>query len=436
MKKFLTNIWKTPMFLVFCAISLLYGLPALGASAEIDRFAIITSIGIDMIEDDMGNNYEVSALTFIPIAEESFAETYKVVSSKGRSVSEAMDLVGLHIGKQVGLSHVKTVVLNEQLLEQDVSKFLDYLSRSKNMSASTSLIATDSSAKEFLQAVEKLDSLGSIKLSELVNFNAEYIYATDSSFETFFKGLFGPTRVSWMPFLSLDEKNSNGISVANIKEDDKNFQPSSNKGSSSDSGSGTSSQSSGSESSGGSSGDNKEIVNNGDTVFLKDGAKKIILSGKELKKINLIRGNFNTGSIEIYDFTGGLFENANLVFEIFGKNIRNKITFENGVPVVYIDMELTLVLSEVDNPNGMIEKNVEFFVIPEDCVDAIEKKVRESMSDAIEIMRDNQLDINDFYTLMHNSDRKSFNNFIKNLEDKDDYLNRIVFKTGVKIYSK
>ena len=418
MKDMLKSALKTPMFLVFSVVLCVYGFSALGKPAEINTYAVATSIGIDEIdEEDL--NYEISLLTFVPIAEQSFTETYKVVSSKGRSISEAMDYAGLHIGRQVGLSHVKLVVLNKNVIDDDISNYLDYLSRSKNMSSSTRIVVSDCSAKDFLNVAQELDSESSIKVSELINFNSEYIYASNSSFETFFKGMFGPTKVSLVPFLKLENENNDGISV--FAETDAQ----SGDGNRENAGSGveTSKQKS-------------IIINNGDTIIFKDGKRKIMIDGGQSKAINLIRGDFRTGSIEIKDFSNKDFEHVNLIFEIYNKEIKYKVVFENGVPIFHINMDLTLSLSEIQNPKGMIEKNVDFFVVSQDETDAIAKKVNSSMVEALQIMRDNQVDIMNFYTYMHNSNRTQFNKFLKGLDDKDNYLSNIVFKSSVKVYSK
>ena len=413
MRDMLKTALKTPMFLVLLVILCVYGFSALGKPAEINTYAVVTSIGIDKIdEEDL--NYEISLLTFIPIAEQSFTETYKVVSSKGRSVSEAMDFAGLHIGRQVGLSHVKLVVLNKELIDDDISNYLDYLSRSKNMSSSTRIVISDSSAKDFLNAAQELDSESSIKVSELINFNSEYIYASNSSFETFFKGMFGPTKVSLVPFLKLENENDDGISV--FAEND--AQSGDGNGENTGSGVETSKQ-------------KNTIINNGDTIIFKDGKKKAVIDGRQAKAINLIRGDFKTGSIEVKDFSNEDFEHVNLIFEIY-----NKVVFENGVPIFHINMDLTLSLSEIQNPNGMIEKNVEFFAVSQKETDAVAKKVNTSMAEALQIMRDNQVDIINFYTYMHNSNKKQFNKFLKSLDDKDNYLSNMVFKSSVKVYSK
>ncbi len=409
MKHFFQHIIKTPMVFVFLFVVCFYGLAALGKPAEVNRYAIVSAIGIDKAEETDENKFEISLLTFIPIAEQTFTETYKVISSKGRSVSEALDLCGLNLAREVGLSHVKLVVLSQELINEDVTTFLDYLSRSKHMSSNTKLIVSDSSAKEFLNAAQSLDSESSIKVTELILYNSQYIYATDSSFELFYKGLFGPTRVGLIPLLKLEPEGGDGITVSATGGE----------------------QSSGRNSSGGDPNPKKQIVNNGDTIIFKGGKEIARISGQDLKKINLIKGDFKTGSIEIYNYSDKDFDDANLIFEIFDKNLKFKVVYENGIPVFNIDMTLTLSLSEVENKTGMIQRNTEFFMIDQNVADAIEKKVRKTMSEGLEIMKDNQADLFDFYTIMHNADRTKFKKFLENLEDKDEYLSHIVFKISI-----
>ena len=413
MKNYLKGLCKTPMVFVFIFIVCVYGFGALGETAEINRYAIVSAIGIDSVGN--GENLEVSFLTFIPIAEQTFTETYKVISAQGQSISEAMDYAGLHIGRQIGLSHVKLVVFNEQLLENDITRCLDYLSRSKHMSSSTKMVVTDASAKDFLKVAEQLDSGSSVKVSELVTYNSEYIYATDSSLELFFKGLFGPTRSSVVPYLVLEEGMDNGITVS--------------AGGGKDSGSG------GSGASGGES-SQKAIINNGNTIICKDAKKVAKISGKDVKNINFMKKGFNSGAIELENFSDEHFDEANLTFEIKDKKIKNKVLYKNGVPIFQIDLTLSLSLTEIDNKEGMIEENIEFFVITPQALQALEKKVRQSVADGIAIMREYKTDILDFYTIMHNTNKKEFDKFINSLEDKDDYLNHVVFMLSINLGAK
>lgn len=416
MKHFFLKVWKTPMFLIFILISVFFGLPALGKPTEIDRFAVVTAIGIDRAQEEE-YNYELSFLTFIPIAEQNFTETYKVISAKGKSFAEALDYAGLYIGREVGLSHLRTVVLNQELFDDDVSNVLDYLTRDKEVPSSTKLIATDSSAKDFLNAVQMLDSESSIKVSEIVTSNQRYLYATDSTLESFFKGYFSPTGACVISVFSLQENDEQGLSVSN-----------------------TQSQNSTGGSSGGQEGEgenaSKQIVNSGETLIMKKGYLQRSISGQEIAKLNYFRGNFNTGAITIDNFTENDFKNASLTFNIFDKKIKSKVKFENGIPVVYTDIKFTVVLSEVSQEEGMFDENVDLYIITKKAANEIEKKIKSDMAEGVAIMRETKTDVADFYTKMHNTGKKSFKRFLDSLDDKDDYLEHILFKTRVRVYSR
>lgn len=408
MKKYLSQLFKTPMLLVFLIICLIFAIPAVGQTAEINRYSIDTVLGIDF--DDETDEVLVSLLTFTPVAEQTFTENYKVVTSKGRSVSEALDFAGLNIGREIGLSHTKLVVLNKGLLDKDVSLYLDYLARNKFLGSETRLVVAESSTKEVLEAVQKLDSESSIKLSEVLSFNEDYIYASEASFQSFFKGMFGPTKVSLVPMISLRGENE-GLEVSG--------------------------EATGSE---GSNTDTKEVVkeieNKGKTVVFKDGKLNTILEGLDIKKINLINGNFSTGSVVLEHFSDENFDDAKLTFEILDKDIRSKVIFQNNVPIILMNGNCTVSLSEVQTKDGVVKKNVEFTGISNSVKNALEIKFKELISQGIEIMRDHKIDVIDFYTLMSNSNHKAFEKFLSTLEDQDDYLNSIVFKIGANIFTR
>lgn len=408
MKKYLSQLFKTPMLLVFLIICLIFAIPAVGQTAEINRYSIATVLGIDF--DDETDEVLVSLLTFTPVADQTFTENYKVVTSKGRSVSEALDFAGLNIGREIGLSHTKLVVLNKGLLDKDVSLYLDYLARNKFLGSETRLVVAESSTKEVLEAVQKLDSESSIKLSEVLSFNEDYIYASEASFQSFFKGMFGPTKVSLVPMISLrGEDEGLAVSGEATSSEDSNTDP--NEGT-------------------------KEIENNGKTVVFKDGKLNTILEGLDIKKINLINGNFSTGSVVLEHFSDENFDDAKLTFEILDKDIRSKVIFQNNIPIILMNGNCTVSLSEVQTKDGVVKKNVEFTGISDSVKNALEIKFKELISQGIEIMRDHKIDVIDFYTLMSNSNHKAFEKFLSTLEDKDDYLNSIVFKIGANIFTR
>ena len=118
------------------------------------------------------------------------------------------------------------------------------------------------------------------------------------------------------------------------------------------------------------------------------------------------------------------------------KKQSRKVYFQNDIPVVVLNLNVTVSLAEVQDENGVVKKNVEFTGIDDDLKNAIELELKKLISEGIEIMRDNQTDIVDFYTTLSNSNRSAFNKFLNSLEDKEDYLNGIVFKVGINVFSR
>ena len=397
------------MLLVFLLVVLVFGLPALVQSAEINRYAVVTVVGLDPAQEE--GKIKVSLLTFTPIAEQTFTENYKVITAQARSVSEALDYAGLHIGRQVGLSHTKTVIINKDLIGDDVGKHLDYLARNKLLGAEARLVVTDSDTEELLDAVQKLDSESSIKISDVIEYSGDYIYSIDSTFKSFFKGVFGPTKVGVMPIISLS-KSEPGLSVSGGSDSD--LEKDSTTG----------------------EGESTEIVDNGETVVFKNGKYKTILNGLDVKKINLMKRDSAIGSLVLNNYTGGDYRNSKLTFEILEKKQSRKVYFQNDIPVVVLNLNVTVSLAEVQDENGIVKKNVEFTGIDDNLKKAVELELKKLISEGIEIMRDNQTDIVDFYTTLSNSNRGAFNKFLNSLEDKEDYLNGIVFKVGINVFSR
>ena len=400
------------MVIVFILISIIYGGIALGKDAEIDDYAVVTAIGLDKGEEDV---VEISLLTFVPIVTQNFSEQYEVVKSSGKSISEAMDFAGLHLGRQVGLSHVKMVVVNEDFFTNDATTEMDYLTRNANLALSTTLVCTDASAFDFLSAVKEFNTASSIKADDLVEFNEDYVYSTESTFETFYKGIYSPTNTELVSFITLTSEDKEGISIQTAAQN-----------------------SAGGGSGGGQSGqeeEKKKILNDGQAILCKDGREVYKLDKEEMKHLNFLKGDFKSGSIIIENFSDNVFTNAELTFEIFENKLNTQVAFENGIPVVYINSKIFLKLSEAKQTERLINENVDFKNISNEAIKAIEFKIKEYMQDGIRIMRENKADIINLYTTIYNKFPKEMSEFLDRLEDRDDFLNFVVFKVSPQIYS-
>ena len=93
-------------------------------------------------------------------------------------------------------------------------------------------------------------------------------------------------------------------------------------------------------------------------------------------------------------------------------------------------------LNGVEEDNGMFDENVDLYLITNKAASAIEKKVKQNMADGLAVMRGEKADLADFYTKMYNTDKKAFKRFLDSLDDKDDYLSHVMFKTRVRVYSR
>ena len=86
MKKLIKSYIKNPMLFVFLIILIFFTPMAIYSPGENKIKGVVTAIGIDKSDEE----YEVSLLTFIPTANQSYKQKNTVVSGKGVSVTQAV----------------------------------------------------------------------------------------------------------------------------------------------------------------------------------------------------------------------------------------------------------------------------------------------------------------------------------------------------------
>ena len=206
---------------------------------------------------------------------------------------------------------------------------------------------------------------------------------------------------------------------------------------SSSGGSEPSTQSSQTQSESGSGAPQKIVKNEGKAVVVKNGKIVYDLPGVEVQGLNLISSTTKKGHIKIEDVTNDFFENATLNFEIFNKDVKTMGYFINGFPIFNFKFNLVLKLEEVSMNNFNIEamKIAHNFVTGE-IKEKINESVQKSISELINSSKKNKTDtfkVYDYFYKYHNTE---WLNFIKSLEDKDDYLNYVTFTCDIKSQGK
>ena len=440
--------------------------------AETEKVAVITSIGIDKNNEEI----ELSANVIVPNSGASGGSggsdgTVKTVSAKGNDITSAFSNLTLILGRMPGLSHCDSIILNKNLFEENVTKYLDFFVRTNNLTSNATVIVAENKASEIIETSAAQKDLRAVSLSEVLTLSDEYSIASNSNVDSFYTNYFSAAGVSILPVLTAGESNTpSGQTKENSQNDstqssktenlqnseESNLQSSSTQKSGTDGGSEgglNSSSSSGSKSSSGGgepstqssqtqsesgSGEPQKIVKNeGKAVVVKNGKIVYDLPGVEVQGLNLISSTTKKGHIKIEDVTNDLFENATLNFEIFNKDVKTMGYFINGLPIFNFKFNLVLKLEEVAMNNFNIEamKITHNFVTGE-IKEKINESVQKSISELINSSKKNKTDtlkVYDYFYKYHNTE---WLNFIKSLKDKDDYLNYVTFTCDIKSQGK
>lgn len=406
-----------PMIIVFIIILLFFTPLAVYSPGENRNRGVVTALGIDRVEDE----YEISLLTFIPTANQSYQEKSSVISGKGRSVAEAIYNAQIAMGRSVGLSHAKTTVVNEKLLEEDVASSIDYLSRVASLPENTVFVCTNKTAKEMLENSQDLVNNLGLKLEQVIGYNANHLYVTDTSLEAFYKGYFSPTKSSLIGYLTIEDeenKSNENSEISNLQ----------NSGSDQKQGNQAGSK-------GQSSGNNNasHIVNQGQAVLLKSGKKVAVLNVDQLNGINIL----NPKSVNQIITVDGIERNGqtiSLQYKIKNKKTLVSSKFENGYPIYIAQLVLGVELVEVDGEKENLKVNTEFSEITKEIAEKIEQQIKRQFVQSINILRDCKTDVIGIARQFFFHNRKEFIKFLNGLGGQDavdTFIDYVTFKLNM-----
>lgn len=422
-KKYLQN----PMIIVFIIILLFLTPQAIYSPGQNRDKGIVIAIGID--RDD--NDYEISFLTFIPTAQQSYKEMSSVISGKGESIAKALYNAQIAMGRKIGLSHAKTTVVNEELLQEDVSEHIDYLSRVASLPENTVFICTDSTAKELLKASFNLVSSIGLQLEQIIGYNAKNLYVTDTSLEAFYKGYYSYVKSSLIGYLSLVDESSSE-NETNQSEEDASSQvdvEGTGNGGDGSSPNGSTDNSSTSQSSKG-----KHILNKGEAVLIKNGKMVEKLTVDQLNGINLLNRESINQIVKIKDvqLEG---KKLNLSYRIKNKLINTVLKFENGLPIYGAQLILGLELVEIEGEHENLKINTEFSTMTPEIIEKLDAEIKRQFTDALKILRINKTDVIGITEAFFKTYRKEFTKLVNQIDEVDNFINYVNFKLSLVLQS-
>lgn len=404
---------KNPMLIVLVIILLFFTPSAVYSPGESRRRGVVTAIGIDKVAEV----YEVSLLTFIPNVNQSFKEESSVISGKGNTLADAIYNAQTAMGRRIGLAHAKTTVVSEKLLQEDITTYIDYLSRVSSLPENTVIICTDKSAKELLEASYTLESNVGLQLEQIIAYNDQNLYVTDTSLESFYKGYYSDVKSSIIGFLSVVD--------GEITDENADTQPAEQTG-------GDQVDTSGSKGSGENNTKkaDKRIVNEGEAVLIKDGkfAKKLTVD--ELNGINLlnpesIRQNFTIRDVEYQD------KLIDMTYKIRNKNVNVTTRFENGCPVFDAHIVVGMELVEVNGNHNNLKINTEFSNINSQIQNKLDEKLKQQFTAAIKTLRENEADVIGLTERFFRNNRDEYTRFISKVGDAKKFINFVNFKLNL-----
>ncbi|WP_219837931.1 Ger(x)C family spore germination protein [Paenibacillus sp. R14(2021)] len=132
---------------------------------EITELAIITAIGIDRADDpsqyvlsfQVVNPTEISSVSGGPAGLET---TTTVYTSKGSSIFEAIRSASKKVPRQLFFSHVRLVVLGEEVAREGINEVFDFFERShETRMTANMLIARNGKAQDIISAVVPLEPI-------------------------------------------------------------------------------------------------------------------------------------------------------------------------------------------------------------------------------------------------------------------------------------
>ena len=418
MKKLINKISKNKIVYIFLIFIIIMFPNAFYTKSEYQQRAILISVALDKNEE----GYSINGMLVVPSSAGNISSNVELVDGKGGSVADALHSIETDLGKKVSLAHCDTIFVNSEILQEDLSKVLDYFIRGVHGTKNSIIIAVDGQAKDLLNYIKSSNKVNNFLASDLVNSENNLIGLTNVSLKEFYKDYFTPGEISVMSLLKMEDEQSTGQSSGGSSEGGSSSGASG--GSSGESGGGGESQSGGS--SGGQS--KKTLRSENELLILKQGKQVAKLTNESSDFYNLINDQAKIdflflNDLNIEDDNGAI--TKSLGINIVEKTINKKYNIKNGIPILNYDIEIVVRLTEVIQEGNVTEESINAVKthvndpVKHAIIDYYKKGLKQIMS----LSQNNKVDIFRFKEKLNKFHNKKWKEYYENLQDKNDYLN-------------
>ncbi|WP_313237517.1 Ger(x)C family spore germination protein [Sporosarcina ureae] len=135
------------------------------AFKDIDKRLFVSAIGIDPAEN-VENGYKVTLKVALPFGaiKDSERPSFAYLSREGQSIGEAIRMLETHVDKVLELGHMKTIIVHEKLLSDDMQSFMDYFIRRGDIQLIAYVAGARPSAETILKVEPNTEAPASVAL--------------------------------------------------------------------------------------------------------------------------------------------------------------------------------------------------------------------------------------------------------------------------------
>lgn len=415
---------------------------SMSTQARLNMRVIITGLAIDKTAD----GYEVTAQTVKPSPSSESSGTgasINFISDKGDTIVSALSKLSYKSGKVAGFSHTNFILLGKELLNENISKIMDYFLRDNIIKDSVLLLVAKESAKDEIKKTKDLELSVGLGLQKVFVYKEKESDGTMTSLLSFANNSYGNSKTALVSVLSLTDESSSDASNSSDsqKSSGADTQQKSGGGTENSDGEKPEAESSGSqggmESQGGSSSESEQSTQSSSSS--DSGQKKqyfealtplaCFVSGKYiglLEEEDEIMGYMYSNSkshAEDLSIEGLNFENlknARVGVDIKDKTNKKKIRFEGGVPCLDIYVNVTNAsIKEIENDTFyQIPTEDEFEYIKTKLEEEIAKKVAKTFEKSKEL----KADVFSAYDIANKFHYKKIKNNFNSMEEFIDKL--------------
>lgn len=403
----LGRIWKNKIFVIIAVLIIVTFPSTLYMQSDKDKTIVTSAIGIDKEDSE----YEITILAVIPKGSDDINSNLEIFSSKGKSISEALDTISLDLGKKIGLAHCDSIIFSQKLMEENLTLIFDYFIRTANLSTNPTLVATPDSAKDLLSAIKSSNNLLDLSLKNIIDSQEDRTMLDNVTIDRFYRAYLSHNSTFAIPILSVQDSTG---------ENSQSGSESSQEGSQG-----------GESSSGGEK--SKQIKNDNNIAIIRDGKFVAELSEEEKFIYNLLTNPSSYQKFTLNNVTDENVTNSTMILQEADKIIIPSLKFKDGKPSIEFKVWLSVMLDEIigkDNHSYASLNGIKNFLTPM-VKDKFNKLIQENLDKTISAMHENKYDVLNIYSRYNAFKYKDFQKYLSSLDHPIDYMTGVDVKIDI-----